>query len=147
MIIPGFRKTVSHGLTSLPLPARPARGKAAGAGLEMEPGGWSGAVLRQLQCREQSGSRANPADQRGLGLSPGPGADSSPRTLLPPSHCRLCQVVVVFFFSKRFVQLSRFPLCVKMQFHLGSFSPPPAPFYFMKTWTAGKLERWLAREQ
>ena len=131
MIIPGFRKTVSHGLMSLPLPARPPRGKAAGAGLEMEPGGWSGAVLRQLRWREQSGSRANPADQRGLGLSPGPGADSSPRTLLPPSHCRLCKFFF-FFFPKRFVQLSCFPLCVKMQFHLGSFSLPrrrPILFY------------------
>lgn len=145
MIIPGFRKTVSHGLMSLPLPARPPRGKAAGAGLEMEPGGWSGAVLRQLRWREQSGSRANPADQRGLGLSPGPGADSSPRTLLPPSHCRLCQFFF-FFFQNDLFSFHVFHCAWKCNsIWVASPSPAAVPFYFMKTWTAGKLERWLAR--
>ena len=139
MIIPGFRKTVSHGLTSLPLPARPARGKAAGAGLEMEPGGWSGAVLRQLQCREQSGSRANPADQRGLGLSPGPGADSSPRTLLPPSHCRLCQVVVVFFFSKTICSAFTFSIVRENAIPFGYLLPPSCPILFYED-----LDSWEA---
>lgn len=94
---------------------------------------------------ESRAGALRPADQQGLGLSPGPGADSSPRTLLPPSHCRLCQVVVVFF--KTICSAFTFSIVRENAIPLGSFSPPPAPFYFVKTWTAGKLERWLAREQ
>ena len=139
---PRFSKNSFTRLHVAPPPgaASPREGSRRGAG---DGARWmerSGSAAASVERADRS--RANPADQRGLGRSPGPGADSSPRTLLPPSHV-VC-ASFFFFFSKRFVPLSRFPLCVKMHFHLGSFFFF-SPFYFMKTWTAGKLERWLAR--
>lgn len=68
---PRFSKTVSHGFMSLPLPARPPRGKAEGAGLEKEPGGWGRAVPRLPRRGRSGGSRAKPSDQGGLGRSAG----------------------------------------------------------------------------
>lgn len=124
---PRFSKTVSHGLTSSPPPGWPACGKAAGAGAG-DGARWmerSGSAAASVQRAEREAALTSSDHQRGLGLSPGPGADSSPRTLLPPSHCRLCQVVVVFFFFfKTICSAFTFSIVRKMQFHLGSFSPP-----------------------
>ena len=59
----------------------------------------SGSAAASVERADRS--RANPADQRGLGRSPGPGADSSPRTLLPPSHV-VCASFFFFFFKTIF---------------------------------------------